>query len=183
MCQPCCRCLLPLVPINCLGADLAPSKTSMCSCLLCKYRSSPTGYILLTRYSSLTGPPLNLTVQPPPPRDRPGCTRPRPFTSSNLCSVTQKTPLSCNNPQHQIHSSRLKPEKSKVLEGRESDIIIVIAWRETGRSLHKRCVCRVIYKHVRRQKVEHCFGEGRVILTPSGLYDDTTSLRGCSVFR
>ena len=57
---------------------------------------------------------------------------------------------------------------------------------------HTRCVCRVIYKHVRRQKVELCFGEGRVILTPSGPYDETAAFAApcfyepsgndCSVF-
>ena len=71
-----------------------------------------------------------------------------------------------------IGSPRPKHEVSKAQETVEFYIIIVIAWRTVGRSIHTRCVCRVIYKHVRHQKVELRFGEGRVLLASSGTYDD-----------
>ena len=81
----------------------------------------------------------------------------------------------------EISSPRPKHEVSKAQETVEFYIIIVVAWRTVGRSIHIRCVSRVIYKHVRHQKVELRFSEGRVFLSPSGTYDDTTFGSPCFV--
>lgn len=42
-----------------------------------------------------------------------------------------------------------------------------------GRFIHLRCVCRVIYKHVRHEKSNSVSARGELILAPSETYDDT----------
>ena len=82
-----------------------------------------------------------------------------------LCSTTQYLPCFRAIFSPGLTHRRRSLQRA-ILERAKVDIIIVVAWGKADTPIHRRCVCRVIYKHVRHQKVGPCFGEGRVYPYP-----------------